>query len=93
MGGRLAGQAGGGAPPVAEETRLFKPVAPQQADTDLNLCEKARKEASLTPPSIINALCEGKPVWVCTEAIYVEEVQKLARKLNCDHLLRFDVDC
>jgi len=60
---------------------------------DFDLCQKVRKETSLTPPFIIDALCEGEPIWVCIEAIYVEEVLEIARTLNRGHLLRFVVDC
>jgi len=69
------------------------PSPQQKTDADLNICEKIKKEASLTPPSIIDALCEGAPVWICLRAIYVEEAQEVARVLNRSYLLRLKADC
>jgi hypothetical protein len=79
-------------PPVAAAPA---PAQQQNFDVDLNiLCEKLRKEAVLTPSSIINALCEDMPTWwICLKAIYVEEVREVARMLNRSHLLRFTADC
>jgi hypothetical protein len=71
-------------------------TAPQQkTDTELKtLCKKARKEAMLTPPAIIDALCEGIPTRrICTKAVYVEEVLEIASMLRRTHLLNFDADC
>jgi len=48
----------------------------------------------LTPPGIIDALCEGKPIYsLCPKAVYVEEVLEIARMLGRAHLLNFDADC
>ncbi len=48
------------------------------------------KEVVLTPPALIDALCNGGPtVWVCLEAAFVEELRGIARVLNRNHLLRF----
>jgi hypothetical protein len=71
------------------------PPPQQQTDVDLRiLCEKIRKEVVLTPPAIIDALCEGEPTqWICHRAIYVEEVLEVARILNRGHLLNFKADC
>jgi len=70
------------------------PAPQQEADADLKaLCEKIRREVTLTPPSVIDALCEGAPTrWIGLKAVYLEEVQELARKLNRGHLLRFEAD-
>ena len=101
---------GGEVSPVAENTRLLKHVAlrraegetlreeapslQQKTDTNLDICKKIRKKASLTPPGIIDALCEGRPIYgVCPKAIYIEEVIDLARMLGRAHLLNFDADC
>jgi len=73
------------------------PAPPPQQKTDANLkilCEKIRREASLIPPSIIDALCNGEPTqWLCLKAMYVEKVEEVARMLNRGHLLRFTADC
>ena len=53
-------------------------------------CREIRKEVVLTPPALIDALCNGGPtVWVCLEAAFVEELREIARMLNRGHLLRF----
>jgi len=70
--------------------------APQwKTDAELKtLCENLRKEASLTPPGVIDALCEGRPTYgLCPKAVYVEEVLEIARMLGRVHLLNFDADC
>jgi hypothetical protein len=71
------------------------PAPQRKADAELKtLCEKIRKETSLTPPAVIDALCEGihtRPI--CTKAVYVEEVLEIARTLNRGHLLNFKADC
>ncbi len=70
--------------------------APQwKTDAELKtLCENLRKEVSLTPPGVIDALCEGRPIYgLCPKAVYVEEALELARKLGRAHLLNFDADC
>jgi hypothetical protein len=97
---RAVGQAGGGVSPVAENVQLLKLVAPlalppqQKTDADLNICEKIRRGASLTPPALIDALCEDVPTRpICLKAAYVKEVQELASMLNRGHLLRFTADC
>jgi len=71
------------------------PPPQQKTDADLKiLCEKIRREASLTPPSIIDALCEDMPTRpICLKAAYVEEVLEIASMLNRSHLLRFTADC
>ncbi len=71
------------------------PAPQQKTDADLKiLCEKIRKAASLTPPGIVDALCEDKRVYVrCDKAIFVEELRELARMIGRDHLLLFDSDC
>jgi len=67
------------------------PPPQQKTDADLNiLCEKIRRGASLTPPALIDALCDGMPLpWVCVEAVFVEELREIARILNRGHLLKF----
>jgi hypothetical protein len=58
------------------------------------LCENLRKKVSLTPPGVIDALCEGRPIYgLCPKAAYVEEALELARMLGRAHLLNFDADC
>jgi hypothetical protein len=71
------------------------PPPQQNADADLKaLCEKIRREVSLTPPAVIDALCEGVPTRpICLKAAYVKEVLELASMLNRGHLLRFTADC
>jgi len=71
------------------------PPPQQKTDADLKiLCEKIRRETSLTPPSIVNALCEDMPTRpICIKAVYVEEVLEIANILNRSHLLRFSADC
>jgi len=110
MSGGAVGQAGGGVSLPVENMQLFKlvtlqlveeetlrekaPSPQQKTDTNLDICEKIRKEASLTPPGILEALCEGKPVYIrCSKAVFVEEVLELARMLERTHLLNFDTDC
>jgi hypothetical protein len=90
MGGRAVGRAGGAGTLPAEDTQLLKHVAPYET----LLCEKIRKEASLTPPAVIDDLCEGVPTrWICFKAAYAEEVLEIARMLGRSHLLRFEADC
>jgi hypothetical protein len=71
--------------------------APQwktDAELKIFLCEKIRKEVSLTPPGVIDALCEDRPIYgLCPKAVYVEEALELARMLGRAHLLNFDADC
>jgi hypothetical protein len=70
------------------------PPPQQKTNADLNLCEKLRREASLTPPSVIDSLCEDVPTrWICLKASYIEEALELARMLNREDLLRFEADC
>ena len=58
------------------------------------LCKNLKKEASLTPPGVIDALCEGVPTRsICPKAVYVEELLELASVLGRTHLLNFDADC
>jgi hypothetical protein len=65
-------------------------LAPASAPGLKALCEKIRRKASLTPPSIIDALCDGMPLpWVYVEAVFVEELREIARILNRDRLLKF----
>jgi len=70
--------------------------APQQRKlTDLKtLCNEIRQKAVLTPPGVIDDLCEGVSIrWICLKASYIEEVLELARMLNREDLLRFEADC
>jgi hypothetical protein len=71
------------------------PAPQQRNDAELKtLCEKIRREASLTPPAVIDDLCNGVPTrWICSEAIFVEEVLEIANMLWRSHLLRFRADC
>jgi len=70
------------------------PVPQQKTDTDLKICEEIRKRVSLTPPSIVDALCKNEPTpLICVKAVYIEEVHEIAHALNRSHLLRFEVDC
>ena len=85
---------------AANTSNSAAPTAPapsprQKEFTDLKtLCAKIRKEASLVPPSVVDALCEGvSPRWICLEATYVKEVEEIARLLNREHLLVFTADC
>jgi hypothetical protein len=71
------------------------PAPQRKTDAELKtLCEKIRREVSLTPPAVIDALCEGVPTrLICTKAVYVEEVLTIARMLGRSHLLVFREDC
>jgi len=99
MRGLTNGTGGVGDSSLADKKMLIlKPTAAtsqQKLASDLReLCEKIRKRASLTPPSIIDALCEDVPTrWICLKATYVEEVRELASMLNRGHLLRFIAEC
>jgi hypothetical protein len=66
------------------------PPPQQKTDADLNtLCEKIRREASLTPPAHIDALCNNEPLpWICLEALFVDELRSIAHMLGRSHLLR-----
>jgi len=97
MSGGAVGRAEGAEtlPPPAENTRLLKLVAPlapppqQKTDADLNICEKIRREASLTPSALIDALCNNESLpWICLEALFVDELRSIARMLGRGHLLR-----
>jgi len=81
----------------ADRATLPAPAPPpqQNANADLKaLCEKIRREVSLTPPGVIDALCEGVPTrLICLKATYIKEVQEVARMLNREDLLRFKADC
>jgi len=71
------------------------PPPQQNANADLKaLCNEIRQKAVLTPPGVIDDLCEGMPTrWICLKASYIEEVLELARMLNREDLLRFEADC
>jgi hypothetical protein len=71
------------------------PPPSQNIDANFNdLCKKVRREASLTPPAVIDDLCNGVPTeWICIKASYVAEVLEIARILQRGELLRFKVDC
>ncbi|MFZ8840569.1 MAG: hypothetical protein ACO2PM_16955 [Pyrobaculum sp.] len=71
------------------------PAPQRKTDAELKvLCEKIRKEVSLTPPGVIDALCEGRPIYdLCPRVVYIEEALELARRLGRAHLLNFDADC
>jgi hypothetical protein len=81
----------------ADKATLPAPAPPpqQNANADLKaLCEKIRREVSLTPPSVIDDLCEGVLTrWIYLKASYIEEVLELALMLNREDLLRFKADC
>ena len=101
--------AGASLPPVAKNAQLLKHVASRRVEREtlkdtlqetplphqkLDICERIRKEAALTPPGVIDSLCEGRPIYgLCPKAVYVEEVLELARMLGRAHLLNFDADC
>ena len=56
-------------------------------------CHEIRKKVVLTPPVLIDALCNGEPTaWVCLEAAFVEELYEIAQNLNRKHLMRF-IEC
>jgi len=56
-------------------------------------CLDIRKKVVLTPPALVDALCNGEPtVWVCLEATFVEELRDIARALNRGDLLKF-IEC
>lgn len=71
------------------------PPPQQNANADLKaLCNEIRQKAVLTPPGVIDDLCDGAPVrWVCLQANYREEVEELASLLDRKGLLRFEADC
>jgi hypothetical protein len=71
------------------------PAPQHRADAELKtLCEKIRKETVLTPPAVIDDLCEGVPTrLIYSKAVYVEELLEIARILGRSHLLRFRADC
>jgi hypothetical protein len=73
------------------------PAPPPTTKTDAELktlCEKIRRTASLIPPGVIDALCEGVPTRpICIKAVYIEEAIEIARMLNRGHLLNFEADC
>lgn len=74
-------------------TATAAPASPQHQNFDVNLknlCEKLRQDAVLTPPGIIDRLCDGKLFSeICKEAIYIEELEEFASLLNRSHLLTF----
>jgi len=85
---------------AANTSNSAAPTAPapsprQNANADLKaLCNEIRQKAVLTPPGVIDDLCEGMPTrWICLKASYIEEVLELVRMLNREDLLRFDIDC
>jgi hypothetical protein len=68
------------------------PAPQQKNNVDLKICEEIRKRVSLTPSSIIDALCNNEPApWICLKAMYVEEVTEIARMLG--RSLTFRADC
>jgi len=87
MGGDAGGRAGGG-------VSLSPASALRQInDTNLNIiCEKIKREITLTPLKIIEDLCEGRPPSpICLSAVFIDEVNELAKKLNRQNLLMFEV--
>jgi len=71
------------------------PSPPTKNSTELKiLCKNLEKKVSLTPPGVVEALCEGRSIYdLCPKAIYVEEVLEIARMLGRVHLLNFNADC
>jgi hypothetical protein len=68
------------------------PSPRQKGYTDFKtLCDEIRKKAVLTPPGVIDRLCDGKLfLEICKEAIYTEELEEFASLLNRSHLLTFE---
>ena len=63
----------------------------QKGFVDLKtLCDEIRKKAVLTPPGIIDRLCNKLSLEICKEAIYTEELEEFAALLNRSHLLTFE---
>jgi hypothetical protein len=86
MGGRAVGQAGGAETLPAENAQLLKLTVLHET----LLCEKIRREALLTPPALLDALCNNEPLpWICLDALFVDELRSVARALGRGHLLRF----
>ncbi len=55
------------------------------------LCIEIIKEVRLTPPALIDRLCEGVPLpLVCRDAIFAEELIEVAKKLGRAHLVTFE---
>jgi len=53
-------------------------------------CHEIRKKVVLTPPALIDALCNGEPtVWICLKSTFAEELRDVAHALNRGDLLRF----
>jgi hypothetical protein len=51
-------------------------------------CERIEREVRLTPPALIDKLCKGEYLPpVSSEAIFVEELLEIARKLGRMHLV------
>ena len=67
------------------------PSPQQKGFADLKtLCNDIRKKAVLTPPGIIDRLCDKLFSEICKEAIYIEELEEFAALLNRSHLLTFE---
>ncbi len=67
----------GGAPP----SRLNK-------NNIMSVCAKIKREVFLIPPVLIDKLCKGQPLPpIDSDAIFVEELLEIARKLGRMHLV------
>jgi len=65
-------------------------VRPLDGSTSINInlpnCEEIESIVRLTPPSLVIKLCKGERLPpVSAEAIFVEELLEIARKLNKMH--------
>jgi len=57
-------------------------------DEFISVCAEIEKEIHLTPPALINKLCKGEYLpFISSEAIFVEELLEMARKLGRMHLV------
>jgi hypothetical protein len=86
---------------AAPDTGTPAAPAPRQGANSIDtqeykdyVCSKIKSEIFLTPPGVIDALCEDRPIYdLCPKTVYVEEALELARRLGRAHLLNFDADC
>jgi len=59
------------------------PVGSNAANLNFIDCEGVEREVRLTPPALIDKLCKGEFLPpVSSEAIFVEELLEIARRLN-----------
>jgi hypothetical protein len=66
----------------------WPPSKSSPADLNIIDCKAIESAVRLTPPALIDKLCKGQPLPpIDSDAIFVEELLEIARKLGRMHLV------